>query len=180
MFRFMVIVAFSMILLSSCSKSDQPIQDDVAWSLQNCPRDNKICADGSIVMRLGPDCEFEKCPEVPDDFCDYGNPGMDYWGRNGEQCRSNTHECESWEKPFSNKCGCGCELPEWATGGTFCQEGDRYYEYCQENDDPVCGVFYQGKGNCNDEWCMKTFSNRCEACKNSEVLYAAVGECLNN
>ena len=166
---------FLLIFFVSCApKMTQ--QEQVQYSLQNCARDNKICPDGSIVMRLGPDCDFEKCPEVSSDFCDYGNPKMDYMGRNAEQCK-NSFECKPYEKKFSNKCGCGCEAPDWATGGTYCQEGDRYYEFCSENYDPICGVYAKGKGSCNEEWCKKTFSNRCEACKNTDIIYAAVGEC---
>ena len=151
-------------------------QEKVQYSLQNCPRDNKICPDGSIVMRVGADCKFEACPEMPDDFCDYGDPRRDYWGRNAEQCK-NAFECKPLEKRFENKCGCGCELPAWATGGSYCQESERYYTICSENNDPICGVYDKGKDNCNEEWCTKTFLNRCEACKNADVIYAAVGAC---
>jgi len=32
-----------------------------------CTEEAKVCADGSIVGRVGPECRFEKCPEVEDD-----------------------------------------------------------------------------------------------------------------
>lgn len=32
-----------------------------------CPEDAKICPDGTIVVRVGPDCEFEECPEIQDE-----------------------------------------------------------------------------------------------------------------
>jgi len=35
-----------------------------------CTEEAKICPDGSVVVRVGPDCEFQSCPQVePTDEC---------------------------------------------------------------------------------------------------------------
>lgn len=47
-----------LVLVSGCVNSE-PVA---------CTLDAKICPDGTAVGRVGPDCEFEECPEVI--YCD--------------------------------------------------------------------------------------------------------------
>jgi eight-cysteine-cluster-containing protein len=54
----MIILLLFTVLVSACT---QPPQNDVA-----CSKDAKVCPDGSSVVRIPPDCEFEQCPESQD------------------------------------------------------------------------------------------------------------------
>jgi hypothetical protein len=75
-----------------------------------CDQDNKICQDGSIVMRTGPDCEFV-CPQEPKDACGYTSAQRDYWHHDVRECASAKPNCEPPWVQFSDECGCGCQRP---------------------------------------------------------------------
>lgn len=59
----------------------------------------------------------------------------------------------------------------------FCPEDSRNAEFCIQVYEPVCGYFNPGWIECVREPCAETYSNSCEACKNSDVLYYVDGEC---
>ncbi len=42
--------------------------------------------------------------------CDYDNPSKKYVAKSITQCAVIDYVCESNEKYFQDKCGCGCEL----------------------------------------------------------------------
>ncbi|HLG24119.1 MAG TPA: hypothetical protein VI564_04285 [Candidatus Nanoarchaeia archaeon] len=175
--RFLPIALIILIFVPGCkSNAGMTEQEKVQYSLKNCERDNKICPDGSIVMRIGPDCEFEACPEM-NDPCGYSDFRKDYSSRNPEECKRMKFTCYGYETMFSNECGCGCQKPEWMTGGTMCQEGDRYYERCPEDEETICGIIDPKSKMCGSEPCKKEFKNRCEACRTENIVYAAVGKC---
>lgn len=54
-----ILCVFLLVLMSSgcIQESQTPVA---------CTLDAKVCPDGSYVGRVGPDCEFEKCPETAD------------------------------------------------------------------------------------------------------------------
>jgi len=47
------------IFLIGCTSFDQPIDSNQSVA---CQEDAKVCPDGSMVVRVGPNCEFEPCP----------------------------------------------------------------------------------------------------------------------
>ena len=53
--------------LSSCAVV--PPRDHIPTPLA-CTDEAKICPDGSVVVRTGPDCEFAPCPERGSDYCE--------------------------------------------------------------------------------------------------------------
>ncbi len=75
----------------------------------NCPRDNLICPNGTIVMRTGVDCEFV-CPEdtSPQAQCDYAAPDRRYFSRYAQMCAQIPPVCQQGETYFNDACGCGC------------------------------------------------------------------------
>lgn len=91
-------------ILSSCSNMKQ---DDVGWSLNNCDMDNFICPDGSIVMRVPPNCDFERCPVQVYDKC--SDPKREYWKHDTRECPYITLKCDTGKNRFDDECGCGCE-----------------------------------------------------------------------
>ena len=95
------------VFAQGCSTRTHTAQDDVQFSLNNCDRDNFICPDGSIVMRIPPDCDFEACPEVKYDKC--SDPKREYWKHDTRECPYIALQCESGLKKFDDECGCGCE-----------------------------------------------------------------------
>jgi hypothetical protein len=59
---FVVIIVCGVIAINSFFDDD---------GLIGCTEDARICPDGSAVVRVGPDCEFEKCSGYGDEnYCD--------------------------------------------------------------------------------------------------------------
>lgn len=66
-----ILLAAFLIVLSACAPvaqlpskaSDRPVEP------VGCTEDAKVCPDGSVVVRMGPDCEFAPCPEHGKDYC---------------------------------------------------------------------------------------------------------------
>lgn len=145
----------------------------------NCAQDNKICPDGSIVQRVGPNCDFEQCKPAPSDFCDYGSPSRNYKGKDSSQCASAQITCNNGWTKFNDKCGCGCEAPTWAQGGSYCDDSERYYTVCHVNADApnVCGFTDPATKQCTGKPCTQNFDNRCEACKNKDIILVKPGNC---
>ncbi len=105
MMKKLLLFVFLIAFLSSCK--NQGNADDVQWSLNNCDGDNFICPDGSIVMRVPPDCEFEECPEMKYDKC--SDPKREYWKHDTRECPYITLKCDTGKDRFDDECGCGCE-----------------------------------------------------------------------
>ncbi len=49
-------ILISVVLISGCVKG--PV---------GCPEDTKLCPDGSTVVRIPPECEFEECPKIKEE-----------------------------------------------------------------------------------------------------------------
>lgn len=84
---------------SSPSPSPSPV---------SCPEDARICADGTTVVRIAPDCEFEACPNEPlptpspDPTDDPGIGGVEVATCN-ESCASN-NDCAVNLRCYSGQC----------------------------------------------------------------------------
>jgi hypothetical protein len=59
----------------------------------------------------------------------------------------------------------------------YCGPDSRLVDACVEIYDPVCGVFFSGRGGCPEDPCAQTFSNDCFACMNRSIEYWLPGEC---
>ena len=51
--KLLILLFLSLFLISSCNTPQE---------IQGCTAEGKVCPDGSVVGRTGPNCEFEKCP----------------------------------------------------------------------------------------------------------------------
>jgi len=51
--KLLILLFLSLFLISSCN---------IPQEIQGCTTEAKVCPDGSVVGRAGPNCEFEKCP----------------------------------------------------------------------------------------------------------------------
>ncbi|MDC0670363.1 hypothetical protein [Nannocystis radixulma] len=61
-----VLALLAACLVSACAgKSNPPPTEDPG--VKACTKEAKVCPDGSIVGRTGPDCEFAACPEAAAD-----------------------------------------------------------------------------------------------------------------
>jgi hypothetical protein len=184
MYMLALIIGLTLILLmTGCTSKPQTFEQNPSLYTgegnSKCPQDNKICPDGSFVSRVGPNCNFEACPSAPSDFCDYGISSRDYQSKDPSQCTNMQITCQNdWTK-FSDKCGCGCESPTWARGGSYCEDSERYYTVCHVNADApnVCGVIDPSIRLCSGKPCTQDFDNRCEACKNKDIVYSKPGKC---
>src|SRR3989344_5028155 len=99
--RAYLIILAALFLISCATEEGRP---------NYCDNDNLICPDGSVVMRTGANCEFT-CPEASKDACGYTELQRDYWHHDLRECESAKPQCRSPSVPFSDKCGCGCQIP---------------------------------------------------------------------
>ena len=53
--KLLILLFLSLFLISSCN---------IPQEIQGCTAEGKVCPDGSVVGRTGPNCEFEKCPDL--------------------------------------------------------------------------------------------------------------------
>ena len=69
-FIFLLMVIGAVFLAACTSESIPP--DPLPPEPVGCPEDARICADGTTVVRIPPDCDFEECPVVDTEkhFCD--------------------------------------------------------------------------------------------------------------
>jgi hypothetical protein len=51
-------------VFSPCSMPKEGWVEDDSCLAVACPKDAKLCPDGSSVSRVAPDCEFAECPEI--------------------------------------------------------------------------------------------------------------------
>ena len=61
----------------------------------------------------------------------------------------------------------------------YCIPNERNAEICTKIYQPVCGWSDPEKIQCIKYPCAQTYSNRCLACANENVLYLTAGECPN-
>lgn len=57
-----------------------------------------------------------------------------------------------------------------------CRPSQRNADVCTSEHSPVCG-YRNFPENCDAEVCQETFSNSCNACSNTEILYYTPGPC---
>lgn len=57
----------------------------------------------------------------------------------------------------------------------YCMENERNLNVCTTEYFPVCG--YLSSNFCDSMACKQTYSNECNACRNSKVEYWISGEC---
>lgn len=51
--KLLILLFLSLFLISACN---------IPQEIKGCTAEGKVCPDGSVVGRIGPNCEFEKCP----------------------------------------------------------------------------------------------------------------------
>jgi len=108
-----------------------------------CTMDAKICPDGSAVGRVGPDCEFEECPEPQAFATKVGEAANALWGNTGI-IYYNTNEVadEGWlrnsftvpdQAELSSECYIFMrgESQRQAEGGRFVENGEQFDGTCQ-------------------------------------------------
>ncbi|HPN54816.1 MAG TPA: DUF333 domain-containing protein [Candidatus Moranbacteria bacterium] len=85
-----------------------------------CTEEAKICPDGSAVGKVGPNCEFTKCPEEKN--TQIANPASTYCVKNGGTSEIITAEdgSQTGYCKFSD----GSECEEWAYFRKECSKGD--------------------------------------------------------
>ena len=158
------------LFLISCAQKNDKLDKPVA-----CTADAKLCPDGSSVGRVGPNCDFQKCPENNNQpvgctkeakLCPDGSSV----GRVGPNC--DFQKCpEDGNTPKENK----SEMEKH-----YCNPGDKNGEVCFELYAPVCGWLNPAKIQCIRYPCARTFSNSCFACMDKDVIYWTDEECPAN
>ena len=154
------LLIFGVLLIAACKKG--PVA---------CTEDARLCSDGTAVGRVGPDCEFAKCPTVD---CDYDNPDMEYVGESQEECDEIDFICREGKIGFSDECGCGCKSIEdqdtcIATGGKWEQISNL------PGSGPECNAATIDVGNeCSDSTECESY---CAAEDGAEVGTESVGTC---
>jgi len=106
---------------------------------------------------------------------DIADLNRNYHSRNVEECSRTQILCVEGMKFFSDETGCGCEIVN--DGKNFCPPESRNADLCITLYDPVCGWNDPEKIQCIKFPCASTYSNSCNACTNSDVLYWTSGVC---
>lgn len=107
-----------------------------------------------------------------------GDLNRNYHSRDVEECSRTQILCVEGMKFFSDETGCGCELiKEKEEEKVFCSNESRNVDACITLYDPVCGWNNPDKIKCIKFPCASTYSNSCNACKNSDVYYWTSGIC---
>ncbi len=89
-----------------------------------CTEDARICPDGTAVVRVGPNCEFEKCPDeqiVGGDKDEHGCIGSAgyTWNKTKQEC------VREWEETLKHACiELGCSSNNLFAGS---KNSDKYY-----------------------------------------------------
>jgi hypothetical protein len=113
--------------------------------------------------------------KTPVSSCDYGNSSRLYLHQT-PNCPIN-FLCTQDKTPFSDECGCGCELKEnLSESKTYCTPEQKSADVCFEIYQPVCGWFSKDI-QCIKYPCADKYVNSCFACKDSKVEYWTAGEC---
>lgn len=93
-----------------------------------------------------------------------------------EECSRTQLLCVEGMKFFSDETGCGCEVVD-GKKQNFCSDESRNADVCITLYDPVCGWNNPEEIQCIKFPCASTYSNSCNACKNSDVFYWTSGLC---
>jgi hypothetical protein len=121
--------------------------------------------------------------------CKYDTQEKNYIGKSADECSKIRYRCDSGDQPFSDACGCGCEVNESAQRNinqtatdnsaevqNICAADQRQALSCLEIFEPVCG-WYNQQIQCFRYPCAQTYSNSCFACSDAKVEYWTTGEC---
>lgn len=165
------LMAILSLFLTGCSQEVTPEQ--VA-----CTEDAKICPDGTVVVRVGPDCEFEFCPvtEVEPSpeplICtkEYnpqcGVDGITY---------SNPCMAGDVEIAYAGECS---EIIESPPEVHICTDQEKQAQVCTMEYAPVCGIYNEESNiQCIKAPCGETFGNGCQACADDRIDSYLEGEC---
>src|SRR3989338_83728 len=66
--KLLILLFLSLFLISACN---------IPQEIKVCTAEGKVCPDGSVVGRIGPNCEFEKCPSNEGKVIDVGSYKVD-------------------------------------------------------------------------------------------------------
>ena len=131
-------IVFVLSYFSNNSDSNRP---------QACTEEAKLCSDGSAVGRIGPGCEFEKCPDennnqiVGGDKDEHGCIGSAgyVWSEEKQEC------IREWEETLKQECiNLGCGEDNLFVGSI---NSDKYYN---------CDCRYAQQINSENIICFKT------------------------
>lgn len=160
------LIIIAMIVLSlfiaSCTSNQKPTV---------CSEEARLCADGSVVVKTLPTCEFAPCPNSTSK-CDYTIDTKKYVGKSLDECQRIKFVCEINSEYFSDECGCGCIKND---AKNYCDQNKRP-DMCTLEYMPVCGWFSENI-KCIKYPCASTFGNKCQACSAANVAYWTKGEC---
>lgn len=106
--------------------------------------------------------------------------GRHYISEDLDRCARIKFKCDSFSRPFSDECGCGCEKVRERQVKNFspCSQRARGADYCVQVYEPVCGWKREPSG-CFSPICKSSFANSCFACADREVVGYTKGACPN-
>lgn len=138
-----------------------------------CTEEAKICADGTVVVREGPNCEFQKCPELTESSC-ATVPIENRDSCCAEAMKDAIHIMCVGNWKYNEQTGkCGFECTEQEVGGAGianpasvkCEEDGGTLEitntpegqlgYCFFDDNSVCEEWAYYRGECQKGECFK-------------------------
>lgn len=115
--------------------------------------------------------------------CNYDNLDKNYVGKTADECSRVKFICVPGTEYFDDECGCGCVKSNGSGGDeedlkkNYCTPAEKMGEVCPEIYAPVCGWNDPDKIQCIKYPCAQTYSNRCFACHEENVLYWTEGLC---
>lgn len=106
--------------------------------------------------------------------------GRGYVSRDPAQCAAIKLKCDSYSKPFSNDCGCGCERVKNRplASYTACNSRQKSANLCIQIYQPVCG-WNRRPSECYSSGCRQSYANSCFACVDERVVGYTSGACPN-
>jgi hypothetical protein len=122
-------------------------------SVLSCVRDRPLCERGSVATIADgcwacvdeATCGKSMCNEPV---------GVDrtYTSRDVNECATFMGDCKGDTQPFSDECGCGCQV---RSGGPMCPEANEGRTYASKDPEQCLIISY----SCQDDW--RAFSNDC-------------------
>jgi hypothetical protein len=140
-----VLVVYGVTIYSSC-----PMPKIFDWlKIENnkpvaCTQEAKVCPDGSVVGRTGPNCGFAPCPspkagKAPCDVCKESDGGKNYY------IRGAANPCSSAD---------GSQCPPCGAWVDECLDSNILLEYSCDNLDNLDGEQYHCLNGCKDGACV--------------------------